>query len=188
MWSFFCSKGRSSVVIKCDLTRQTPCEMFKALAPCLQRPVPVGEPSRAQFRKLGLMLVLLKIATSFLQKHGLQENGSLYQDQLSFRVKASDRFVPVLSPKCPDVQECEKLHFRMVLLFCSLDLIGKKCELCISGDLHAHTQPRAWRERQFCCVALFSSSPQLDEGFWTINQSLSPGVFIRWLFLTICPS
>lgn len=97
--SFFCSNGRSSVVpvIKCDLTRQTPCEMFKALAPCLQRPVPVGEPSCARFRKLGLMLVLLKIATSFLQKHSLQENWSLYQDQLSFRVNASDWFVTLFS-------------------------------------------------------------------------------------------
>lgn len=95
--SFFCSNGRSSVVIKCDLTRQTPCEMSKALAPCLQRPVPVGEPSRTQFRKLGLMLVLLKIATSFLQKHGLQENWSLYQDQLSFRGEASDLFVTLFS-------------------------------------------------------------------------------------------
>lgn len=97
LMSFFCSNGRSSVVIKCDSTRQTPCEMFKALAPCLQRPVPVGEPSRARFRKLGLMLVLLKIATSFLQKHGLQENWSLYRDQLSFRVKASDWFVALFS-------------------------------------------------------------------------------------------
>lgn len=95
--SFFCSNGRSTVVIKCDLRRKTHCEMFKALAPCLQWPVPVGEPSCTRFRKLGLMLVLLKIATSFLQKHGLQENWSLYQDQLSFRVKALDWFVALFS-------------------------------------------------------------------------------------------